>query len=115
MVATAAPPAAPPRPSRPVAARRGLLVDALLAISLFLVASAVFLHAAETVPFHGDESEWIGAGRYFKFIFLDHDVSSSVWRPSWLNRDQPPIGRYVIGSITWATGTNPSQLNRTYD
>jgi hypothetical protein len=87
----------------------------VIGVALFVVASTVFLRAAQTVPFHGDESEWISAGRYFKFIFLDHDVSSTVWRPSWLNRDQPPIGRYVIGAITWATGTNPSQLNRTYD
>jgi hypothetical protein len=74
----------------------------------------VLLRAVETVPFHGDESEWINSGRYFKFVFLDHDVTSSVWRPSWLNRDQPPVGRYAIGAIVWTSGGKPDQVNRSY-
>ncbi|MFN8636837.1 MAG: hypothetical protein U0893_23565 [Chloroflexota bacterium] len=81
---------------------------------MFVVAVATLLRAAERVPFHGDESEWISAGRYFRFVFLDHDVTSQVWRPSWLNRDQPPVGRYVIGGIVWASGTDPDRVNKTY-
>jgi hypothetical protein len=92
----------------------GRLADVLVAGALFLLAVTVLLRAAETVPFHGDESEWISAGRYFRFVFLDHDVSSQVWRPSWLNRDQPPLGRYIIGGIVWASGTDPDKVNRTY-
>jgi len=94
--------------------RRGLIADLAIGVGLFALALTLLLRAVETVPFHGDESEWINAGRYFKFVFLDHDVSSSVWRPSWLNRDQPPIGRYIIGGIIWASGNNPSQVNRSY-
>jgi hypothetical protein len=94
--------------------RRGRLADLLVGGALFVVAATVFLHAAETVPFHGDESEWISAGRYFRFVFLERDLTSEVWRPSWLNRDQPPLGRYVVGAIVWASGTDPDQANRTY-
>src|SRR4029079_5621977 len=92
----------------------GKLADVLIAAALFVIASIVLLQAAETVPFHGDESEWISAGRYFKFVFLDHDLTSQVWRPSWLNRDQPPVGRYVLGGIVWASGTDPDRVNKTY-
>ena len=99
---------------RAAARRRQLFVDLAVGLGLFLLALTLLLRAVETVPFHGDESEWINAGRYFKFVFLDRDVTSSVWRPSWLNRDQPPIGRYVIGGIIWASGSNPSQVNRSY-
>jgi hypothetical protein len=87
---------------------------ALVAVMLFLIAAGVFLRAAEAVPFHGDESEWINNGRYFRYIFLDHDVRSEVWRASFLNRDQPPVGRYVIGGIVWASGTDPAKVNRSY-
>lgn len=86
----------------------------LVAVTLFLIAASVFSRAAETVPFHGDESEWINNGRYFRFIFLDHDVRSEVWRPSFLNRDQPPVGRYIIGGVVWASGTDPAKVNRSY-
>jgi hypothetical protein len=103
-------------PSRPAAADAGLgrLADLLIAGALFVLAATILLQAAETAPFHGDESEWISAGRYFQFVFLDHDVTSEVWRPSWLNRDQPPLGRYIVGGIVWASGTDPNQVNRTY-
>jgi hypothetical protein len=94
--------------------RSGLLLDLLVAVGLFIVAAIQLLGAVESVPFHGDESEWINAGRYFRFVFLDHDLTSDVWRPSWLNRDQPPIGRYVIGGIVWASGTDPARVNRSY-
>src|SRR4051812_46476430 len=66
-------------------ARARLLADVAIAFALFGLAAVGLLRAAETVPFHGDESEWINAGRYFRYIFLDHDVTSQVWRPSWLN------------------------------
>src|SRR5688572_29301705 len=89
-------------------------LDPVVAAALFLVAATVLLQAAESVPFHGDESEWIANGRYFTFVFLDRDVSSQVWRPSWLNRDQPPLGRYIIGGVVWASGTDPDKVNRTY-
>lgn len=102
------------RRARRAAVRPGWLLDLIVAIALFLVAATVLLQAAETVPFHGDESEWIAAGRYFRFVFLDHDLTSQVWRPSWLNRDQPPLGRYIIGGIVWASGTDPDKVNRTY-
>ena len=92
----------------------GRVIDLLVASALFLLAATVLLQAAETVPFHGDESEWISAGRYFRFVFLDRDLTSQVWRPSWLNRDQPPLGRYIIGGIVWASGTDPDKVNRTY-
>src|ERR671938_276164 len=115
MIATADRSTAAPRGARAATDRRGLLVDLGIGAALFVLAAAVLLRAAETVPFHGDESEWISAGRYFKFVFLDHDLTSSVWRPSWLNRDQPPVGRYLIGGIVWASGNSPSQVNRTYD
>jgi hypothetical protein len=36
---------------------------------LFVLAAVVLLRAAETVPFHGDGSEWIAAGRYFASSF----------------------------------------------
>lgn len=94
--------------------RRGLLTDVLLGLGLFVLALGVLLRAVETVPFHGDESEWIAAGKYFRFVFLEHDVTSQVWRPSWLNRDQPPVGRYIIGGIVWASGTDPADVNKTY-
>lgn len=94
--------------------RAGLLIDGLIGLGLFLLAAVVLLRAVETVPFHGDESEWINAGRYFRYVFLEHDLTSQVWRPSWLNRDQPPLGRYVIGGIVWASGTDPAEVNKTY-
>jgi hypothetical protein len=94
--------------------RGGLLADAAAGLALFVLATVVLLRAAETVPFHGDESEWIAAGRYFRFVFLEHDLTSQVWRPSWLNRDQPPVGRYIIGGIVWASGTDPANVNKTY-
>src|SRR5438094_584373 len=99
-----------PVPERPAALRVGVVRDGLIAAAILAIAAVVLLRAVETVPFHGDESEWINAGRYFKFVFLDHDLSSQVWRPSWLNRDQPPVGRYVIGGILWASGSNPAQV-----
>jgi hypothetical protein len=89
--------------------------DLLVGAILFVIAAVVFLRAAETVPFHGDESEWINNGRYFRYVFLDGDFTSSVWRPSWVNRDQPPFGRYIIGGIVWASGTDPAKVNRTYN
>jgi hypothetical protein len=98
----------------PAAMPFGLVRDVVIATALFVIAAFVLLRAVETVPFHGDESEWINAGRYFKFVFLDHDLTGSVWRPSWLNRDQPPVGRYVIGGIVWASGNHPDQVNRSY-
>ena len=90
------------------------VVDLVVGAALFLLAATILLGAAETVPFHGDESEWISNGRYFKFVFLDRDFASQVWRVSWLNRDQPPLGRYIIGGIIWASGTDPEKVNRTY-
>lgn len=95
-------------------ARAGRLLGVGVGAALFLLAAVVLLRAAETVPFHGDESEWIHNGRYFRFVFLDHDLTSDVWRPSWLNRDQPPVGRYIIGGIVWASGTDPARVNRSY-
>jgi len=89
-------------------------VDVVAATAIFVVAVIAFLRAVESVPFHGDESEWINNGRYFGFVVLDRDVTSSVWRPSWVNRDQPPVGRYIIGGIVWASGTDPDKVNRTY-
>jgi hypothetical protein len=100
--------------SRPGGQRTRFLIDFVVGAILFVLATVVLLRAAETVPFHGDESEWISAGRYFRYVFLDHDVTSQVWRPSWLNRDQPPLGRYIIGGIVWASGTDPAQVNKTY-
>jgi len=105
------PAASPAVSARP---RAGLLIDGLIGLGLFVLAAVVLLRAVETVPFHGDESEWINAGRYFRYVFLDHDVTSQVWRPSWLNRDQPPLGRYAIGGIVWASGTDPAEVNKTY-
>jgi hypothetical protein len=94
--------------------RIGLVADLTVGLGVFVLAATVLLHAVETVPFHGDESEWIAAGRYFRFVFLEHDLTSQVWRPSWLNRDQPPVGRYIIGGIVWASGTDPDKVNKTY-
>jgi hypothetical protein len=114
-----APPVDPilaPRPARSRAAgpRWARLADIAIAIVVLAVSAVVLLRAVETVPFHGDESEWISAGRYFRFVFLDHDLTSQVWRESWLNRDQPPVGRYIIGGIVWSSGTDPARVNRTY-
>jgi 4-amino-4-deoxy-L-arabinose transferase-like glycosyltransferase len=88
--------------------------DVAIAVALFVIASVTFLRAAESVPFHGDESEWINAGRYFKYLFLDGDTSGEVWRPSFLTRDQPALGRYVIGGIVWAAGNDLTKVNRSY-
>jgi hypothetical protein len=114
VAAVAARPLDAKRMTPPVASRRATVRDVVVAAAVFIIASVVLLRAAATVPFHGDESEWINSGRYFKFVFLDHDVTSSVWRPSWLNRDQPPVGRYAIGAIIWASGSRPDQVNRSY-
>ncbi|MCC6176513.1 MAG: glycosyltransferase family 39 protein [Chloroflexi bacterium] len=89
-------------------------LDAVAFVGLLVAALVTFLGAVDRAPFHGDESEWIANGRYFRYVFLDHDLTSQVWRPSWLNRDQPPVGRYVIGAIVWASGTDPEKVNRTY-
>lgn len=104
-------PGAPTRRSQLAPSRR---VDVLVGVVLFIVALVVFLRATESAPFHGDESEWIHNGRYFRFMFLDRDYSSSVWRVSWVNRDQPPFGRYVIGGVIWTTGRDPEKVNRSY-
>jgi hypothetical protein len=114
-----APPADPilatrPAHSRAARPRSAWPADLAIAAVVLAVSAVVLLQAAETVPFHGDESEWISAGRYFRFVFLDHDLTSQVWRESWLNRDQPPVGRYIIGGIVWASGTDPARVNRTY-
>src|SRR4051794_37391175 len=113
--ATTAHGTSPKQAARPRRRQRiWLLADLVIGLVLFVLAAVGLLRAAETVPFHGDESEWINAGRYFRYIFLDHDVTSQVWRPSWLNRDQPPVGRYIIGGIVWASGTDPATVNKTY-
>jgi 4-amino-4-deoxy-L-arabinose transferase-like glycosyltransferase len=88
--------------------------DVVIAVAIFFVAAATYLRATETAPFHGDESEWINASRYFKYLFLDGDVDGQVWRPSFITRDQPPLGRYVIGAVVWALGNDPLAVNRSY-
>ncbi len=96
------------------ALRAGVGLDVALAGALFVLAAATLLRSAQTVPFHGDESEWINASRYFKYLLLDGDVSGEVWRPSFITRDQPPLGRYVIGAVVWAAGNDPMAVNRSY-
>jgi 4-amino-4-deoxy-L-arabinose transferase-like glycosyltransferase len=86
----------------------------VVATLVFAVSLGIFLRAAETAPFHGDESEWINSGRFFKWLFLDGVVSGETWRPSFLTRDQPPLGRYFIGFIVWLSGNNPGEVNRSY-
>jgi 4-amino-4-deoxy-L-arabinose transferase-like glycosyltransferase len=86
----------------------------VIAAAIFFAAAVTFLRAAQTAPFHGDESEWINASRYFKYLFLDGDISGQVWRPSFITRDQPPLGRYLIGAVVWAVGNDPLAVNRSY-
>ena len=92
----------------------GVLADAALGLALGALSLVVFQRATEVTPFHGDESEWISASRYFEYFFLDRDYDSQVWRSSWLNRDQPPVGRYTIGGVLWASGQDVGDLNKTY-
>ncbi|MCC7371934.1 MAG: glycosyltransferase family 39 protein [Chloroflexi bacterium] len=103
------------REAVPLHSRRAWVVDLVVGATILATAIVVLLRAVDTVPFHGDESEWINNGRYFRYVFLDADLTSSVWRPSWVNRDQPPFGRYIIGGIVWASGTDPARVNRTYN
>ena len=94
--------------------RWSIAADAAICAALFLVSAVTLLRATDTTPFHGDESEWINASRYFKYLVLDRDVSGPVWQPSFITRDQPPFGRYLIGATLWALGNDPMAVNRAY-
>ncbi|MFN8522485.1 MAG: glycosyltransferase family 39 protein [Chloroflexota bacterium] len=90
------------------------LADLAIMAALLVLSLVVFIRAADTVRFHGDESEWINSGKYFRYLFLDGTTSGEVWRPAFITRDQPPMGRYVIGLVVWSTGRDPAAVNRSY-
>ena len=52
--------------------------DLVIAGAIFIIAAVVLPRAAETVPFHGDESEWINAGREHSGIILAPQQRVSV-------------------------------------
>ncbi len=73
---------------------RRTLLDAALALALFLAACVSYFSNVDNSPFHPDESRWLNRAHYIADVF---DPFGPTWNDQYLTRGQPPIGSYVMG------------------
>ena len=79
------------------------LVQIALPIVVVIVALLQFLPYIGAEPFHGDESIWIRSSATYFGLVLEGDLDAEEWW-NWEGRDQPPVGRYLIGAGIFLTG-----------
>jgi hypothetical protein len=82
-------------------------------LELFLIGSILlifFCAGLENVPFHPDESGWIGASYYLE-AFISGQFASPVWQESHLTLAQPPVVLYIVGLGRLAGGYHVTDLN----
>ncbi len=71
---------------------------------------AAFCVGLETVPFHPDESGWIGKSYYLE-AFIGGQFASPVWEESYQVLTQPPVVLYITGLGRLAGGYHVADLN----
>lgn len=91
-----------------------LLVEAVLAIGLLIAVQSRLSGAAEQVPFDGDEGRYIALGRYFGYLFLEHDLGRPEWGDNYWTHTQPMLPRLVLGGWLWARGHDLDTLPLPY-
>ena len=82
---------------------------------LFLVALVIFGGAAKRVPYWGDENDCLIAARYFRYLFIDHDILNPDWGDSYWTHTHPMLTRYLVGGWLWARGYSLDPPLRRYD
>jgi hypothetical protein len=81
---------------------------------VFLLAVVVLGRESTTAPFEADEADYVATSRYFKYLFLQWDVSRPEWESNHWTRTQPPLTRYIIGVWLHAHGYDFDSLNQPY-
>jgi len=100
------------------------LLEIALTLTIFSVSFGVFLDASQHGAQHSDEVQYIATGRYFNYLFLNHDVDatvlqheieSAVWDDNYWTHTQPVLTRLIVGSWLWISGYDPDALPGPYD
>jgi len=87
-----------------------LLEGAVILFALIFV----FCRQISLIPFHKDESQWIGTSIQFDAYRLGK-FNSPVWNVSYWTVTQPPLPRYIIGIGRYLGGYGISTLNTPWD
>ena len=73
-----------------------------------------YLKDISSVPFHIDESHWIGTSYMFEAYFKG-EFWSDAWRDNQHTVTNPPVPRYIIGLSRFLAGYRIPDLNRAWD
>jgi hypothetical protein len=94
---------------------RRVIRDGGLAVAIFLVALWVFGGAAERVPYWGDEGNYLITARYFRYLFVERDISRPEWGDNYRTHTQPMLTRYLVGGWLWHRGYDLDAMPPPYD
>jgi asparagine N-glycosylation enzyme membrane subunit Stt3 len=71
----------------------------------------VLAAAARTLPLGGDEPNYVGRGRYFDHLFVQHELGGPVWADGHDTHTQPMLANYVVGGWLRLRGHDLDRLS----
>ena len=83
-------------------------------ILVSLLTTFIYLYNIDKVRFHPDESQWISTSLYFD-AFIEGNIDSKIWEPSYWTLTQPPITKYIIGISRNLNNSGLDKMNKPWD
>ncbi|MHC5540680.1 hypothetical protein ACYOEI_20875, partial [Singulisphaera rosea] len=86
------------------------VVDTLTTLALLVIVGGLSMLSFGDERPHVDEVYWIGSAYYFDLAVLRGELDHPDWRllPA---RENPPIGKYLIGAVLYAGGIRVETLD----
>jgi hypothetical protein len=66
--------------------------------------SWVYGEATRHVRYHSDEGRYMARGRYFSYLFVQHDLSRRKWGDKFETHTHPMLANYFVGGWLWSRG-----------
>jgi 4-amino-4-deoxy-L-arabinose transferase-like glycosyltransferase len=90
--------------------RAARLVEGVAVLAVLWAPLSVLNDAAASVPFNGDEGNYLCTTTYFEYLFVQHDIFRDEWRGNYWTRTQPMLIRYIAGAWLSSQGYDLTTL-----
>lgn len=94
--------------------KKKAIIQMIESLLVMMLLAFFYVKDLATVPFHIDESHWIGTSYMFEAYFKG-EFWSEAWRENQHTVTNPPVPRYFIGISRFLAGYRIPDLNRAWE